>query len=226
VLRHRQAGAASREQLILGAIVALFCAALVAVFRQSVTWGFIIVGTSLAAGLLVLVFGYFHTVREERRRGEACKADLERAAAEQGAAIEAVFSGRGEGGYAAFGVAGAARKLLHARESYQKDRVSVFDFDQLTSAFARPDGKDRFRLEIRARLGDSPSQRAARFVTVEQREEAGRWVEVLKPHLGDKARFVESESDLPKESRESGIGKRESGKESRKSLSGSPPPRE
>lgn len=191
-MRHRQAGSSLGEQLIYYALVALGITVLAVAFSHSLAWGFTIVGVSLGAGLLVFAFGLFQMRREERRREEGCRADLERAAAEHNAAIEAVFFGRGEGGYAAFGVAGAARKLIHARESYQKDRTRVLEFDQLAAAFARPDGENRYRLEVRARPGDRGSQRAALFVTVTGREEAGRWVQVLQPHLEDRVRFVET----------------------------------
>ena len=190
-MRRSQAGALF-EQLFAFAVVAVYCVLLAVTFRQSLVTGFVMIGLTIVFGLLIFAFAWFRERREKRRREQGCRDDIARAAAEHNAAIEAVFIGRGEGGYAAFGVAGAARKLIHARESYEKDRVRVLDFDQLSAAFARPDGGERFRLEARVRPADKSPQRAALFVAVLQRDEAERWVQVLQPHLGDKVRFVET----------------------------------
>lgn len=195
-MRHSQAGSALGEQLIAYAVMALYCALLAVTFSQSLVAGFSIIGLTIVVGLLIFAFGYFRDRQAERRLVEARRFDLEKAAADHNAAIETVFVGRGEGGVVAvFGVAGAARKLIFARETYQKERTRVLDFDQLSAAFARPDGENRYRLEVRARPGDRGSQRAALFVTLMRREEAGRWVQILQPHLGDRVRFVETADD-------------------------------
>lgn len=190
-MRRGQAGTLF-EQLFAYAIVAVYCAMLAVAFSQSLGLGLGMIGVTLAVALLIFAYACFRERREQRRREQGCRADLARAAAEHNAAIETVFIGRGEGGYAAFGVAVAAHKLIFARESYEKDRVRVHEFEQLAAAFARPDGKHRYRLEARARSGDKSPQRAALFVMVTQREEAERWVRVLQPHLGDRVRFVET----------------------------------
>jgi hypothetical protein len=90
----------------------------------------------------------------ERARVDARLADLEKAALARGAVIEALFIGEGQGGVAAFGVAGAARTLFFARETYEKDRTRALEFDQVGAAFARPDGESRYRLEVRTASGN------------------------------------------------------------------------
>lgn len=191
-LRRHQSGSALGEQAIFYALVALCVVGFVSVFSQSVLWGFILVGVSLAGGLLLLAYGYFRMKREGRLRVERCRAKLEKAAAEQGAALDAVFLGEGEGAMTGFGVAGAAGKLVYAHNGYRQPDLAVLDFGELTAAFARPDGGNRYRLEARTRPGDDRSPRSTLFLRVESREEAERWVQVLQPHLGNRVRFVET----------------------------------
>jgi len=188
-LRCHQSGSALGEQVIFYALVALCVVGLVSVFSQSVFWGFVIVGVSLAGGLLLLAFGYFQLKRGERRRVEHCRAKLTRAAAAQGATLDAVFLGEGEGVTTGFGIAAAARKLFYAHNGYRKPDLAAIDFDDVAAAFARPDGQNRYRLEARTGSGDG---RKALFLSVESREEAARWVQVLQPHLGERARLVET----------------------------------
>lgn len=191
-MRRGQAGALF-ERLFGYAVVVLYCVLLAMTFRQSLVTGFVMIGLTVAIGALIFAFAYFR----ERRAGsafvEARRADLEQAAAAHNAVIEAVFVGQGEGGLVAvFGVAGAARKLIFARETYQKERTRVLEFEQLAAAFARPEGENRYRLEARVRTEDARSPRAALYLRVERREEAERWVRVLQPHLGDRVRFIET----------------------------------
>ncbi len=190
-LRQHLSGSAPGEQLILYALMALCLVGLVAVFSQSVLWGFIIVGISLATGLLVLAFGYYQLMRAPRRRVEQCRTKLEKAAAAHNLDLDAVFLGEGEGATTGFGVAAAARKLVYAHNGYRQPHLAVFDFGELAAAFARPDGK-RYRVEARMRAGDGRAPRAALFLRVEGREEAECWIRLLKPYLGERARFVEA----------------------------------
>jgi hypothetical protein len=194
-MRRSQAGGALYEQLFAGAVVVLYCVLLVVAFNQSLALGFGMIGFTLVVAVSIFAFGYWHDRRTVRRREQGCRDDIARTATEHNAVIETLFIGRGEGGYAAFGVAGAARKLIHARESFEKDRIRVLEFDQLSAVFARPDGGERFRLEARVQPIDKGPQRAALFVADLQRDEAERWVQVLQPHLGERARFVESVTD-------------------------------
>lgn len=190
-MRRLQSGSALGEQLIFYALVALCVIGLAAVFSQSVFWGFVIVGLSLAGGLLVLAFGYFQMKRGARRRAAQCRAKLEKAAAAHNVALDGVFLGEGEGAHTGFGVAGAARKLVYAHNGYRQPDLAVLDFDRLAGAFARPEG-DRFRLEVRLRPDGDRSPRSRLFLSIESREEALRWVQALKPHLGERAKFVET----------------------------------
>lgn len=194
--RSRQAGSAIGEKLIVCAVMGLYCVLLLSAFSQSLAAGFGMIGLTIAVGALIIAYGYLRDQRAERARVDARLSDLEQAAIAHGAVIEAIFSGRGEGGaVAVFGVAGAAGKVFFARESYEKDRTRVIEFDRLAAAFARPDGENRYRLEIRTSPGEDRSPRAALFLRVESREEAERWVQVLQPYLGDKVRFVETVTD-------------------------------
>ena len=191
-MRRGQAGALF-ERLFGYAVVVFYCVMLAVMFSRSLVSGFVMIGFTIAVGLLILAFAYFR----ERRAGSAFvaarRADLEKAAAAHDAVIETVFVGEGEGRLVAlFGVAGAARKLIFARETYRKERTRVLEFDQLTAAFARPDGEDRYRLEVRTRAADARPPLDALYLKVGQREEAERWVRVLQPHLGDRVRFVET----------------------------------
>ena len=196
-MRRRQAGALI-EQLFVGVVVVFYCALLALSFNRSLAAGFGMIGITIAIGLLILAFAWHQERRAERRLVEARRSDLEKAATEHNAAIETVFMGRGEGwAFSAFGVAGAARKLIFARETYERERTRVLDFDQLAAAFARPDGENSYRLEVRTRAGDGRSPRAILFLRVGQRTEAERWVQVLQPHLGERARFIETADALP-----------------------------
>jgi hypothetical protein len=196
-MRPRQAGSAAGEQLITYAVVALYCVLLAVSFSQSLATGFSMIGITIVAGLLIFAYAWHRERQAERKLVEDRRSDLERAAADHNAAIETVFMGRGEGwAFSAFGVAGAARKLIFARETDEKERTRVLEFDQLAAAFARPDGENSYRLEVRTRAGDDRSPRAVLFLRVEQREEAERWVQVLQPHLGERVRFVET-ADAP-----------------------------
>ena len=195
--RHRQAGSALGEKLIIVAVMGLYCALLLAAFSQSLVAGFGIVGLTIGIGALVIAYGHMRDQRAERARVASRLSDLERAATAHDAVIDALFIGRGEGGVvAAFGVAGAAGKLFFARETYENDRTRVIEFGQVAAAFARPNGEDHYRLEVRSRPGDGRSPRATLFVRVESREEAGRWVDTLKPHLGDRAKLVDTADEL------------------------------
>ncbi|HUF80367.1 MAG TPA: hypothetical protein VMN03_04460 [Burkholderiales bacterium] len=185
-----QRGSASGERLILLAVAALVVTLLVVTYSRSPAAAFAITGVSFGAGLLVFGFGYFRDRRRERGRVERCRRALEEAAAAQQAALDASFYGAAQAGPAAFGVAGAARKLYYARHDW-KVFLETLDFGQLTAAFARPDGAGRYRLEVRTRPGDAPP--AAYFLTTGRREEAERWVRVLEPHLGPRAKMVEAE---------------------------------
>jgi hypothetical protein len=195
-LRRHQYGSALGEQAIFYALVALCVVGFASVFSQSVFWGFVILGVSLAGGLLLPAYGYFRMKREGRLRVERCRAKLEKAAAGQGAALDAVFLGEGEGAMTGFGVAGTAGKLVYAHNGYRQPDLAVFDFDELTAAFARPDGGNRYRIEVRVRSRDGRAPRAAMFLRVEGRAEADRWVQVLKPHLGERVKFVASADEL------------------------------
>ena len=196
-MRWHQAGSAAGEQLITYAVVALYCVLLAVSFSQSLATGFSMIGITIVAALLILAYAWRHERQAERRLVEARRSDLEKAAADHSAVIETVFMGRGEGwAFSAFGVAGAARKLIFARETDEKERTRVLEFDQLAVAFARPDGEKSYRLEVRTRAGDDRSPRAVLFLRVEQRAEAERWVQVLQPHLGERVRFVET-ADAP-----------------------------
>lgn len=196
-MRRRQDGSAAGEQLITFAVVALYCVVLAVSFSRSLAAGFSMIGLTLAVGLLIFAYAWRRERQAQLKLVEDRRSDLARAAAEHGAAVETVFMGRGEGwAFSAFGVAGAAGKLIFARETYEKERTRVFEFEQLAAAFARPDGDKGYRLEIRTRAGDDRSPRAALFLRVEQRTEAERWVQVLQPHLGERVRFVET-ADAP-----------------------------
>ena len=189
-MRRGQAGALF-EQLFAYAVAAFYCVMVVVAFSQSLVTGFVLIGLTIVFALLIFAFAYFRERRMGRAFVDARRADLEKAAADHNAVIEADFVGQGEGGLVAvFGVAGAARKLFFARETYQKERTRVLEFDQLDAAFARPDGENRYRLEVRVRADEERAPRVALFVRVEQRAEAERWVQVLQPHLGDRVRFV------------------------------------
>ena len=188
--QRRQHGSSIGEQLIMLALAALCVVLAVVTFSYSVTAGFTIVGIAVGMGSLIFVLGALRDRRVERRREERCLSELERAAAAQHAAVEATFLGREHGGPAAFGIAGAARKLIYARDGSPQVHVAVLDFDTLTAAFARQDGKNGYRLEIRAR-GDGESPREALFLTVEKRAEAERWIGVMEPYLQGRVRMVE-----------------------------------
>lgn len=191
-MRRLQSGSALGEQLIFYALLALCLVGLAAVFSQSVFWGFVIVGVSLAGGLLVLAFGYFQVKRGARRRAAQCRAKLEKAAAAHNLDFDAVFLGEGEGAMTGFGIAGAAGKLVYAHNGYRQPDLAVLDFDRLAGAFARPDGDKRYRIEARMRPDGDRSPSSPLFLRIESREEAVRWVQALKPHLGDRVRFVET----------------------------------
>ncbi len=191
--QRRQHGSSFGEQLIMLALAALFVVLAVATFRHSVTAGISVVGLAVGVGSLVFVLGVLRDRRVERRREERCVSELERTAAAQHAAVDAIFLGRREGGPAVFGIAGAARKLIYAREGSPQIHVTVLDFDTLAAAFARPDGKNRYRLEIRARASGAPP-REALFLTVGKRADAERWISVLEPYLGRRVRMVEGEN--------------------------------
>lgn len=191
-MKHPQAGSASGEQLIVWAVMVLYGVLLVVAFSQSLVAGFGMIGFTIGVGALIIVYGHFRDQRMERARVEARLSDLEQAALAHGAVIEALFTGRGEGGVAVFGVAAAAGKIFFARETGGKDRARVVEFSQAAAAFARPDGESRYRLEVRSRPGEDRAPRPALFLTVESRDEAARWVQVLKPHLGERAKFIET----------------------------------
>lgn len=193
-MTRRQYGSALGEQLIMLAMVALFIAVAAAAFSYSPVYGFIMIGAALGAGLLIFTFGVLRDRRMERLRVARCRLELERVAAAQETALESTFFGEAQGGPAAFGVAGAARKLIYARHDFQRVFSDVLEFDQLSAAFARPDGEGRFRLEVRARANADRSPREPLFLTVAGREEAERWVQVLAPHLGARAKMVALDS--------------------------------
>ncbi|MBI3043155.1 MAG: hypothetical protein HYY78_10060 [Betaproteobacteria bacterium] len=196
-MRHRQAGSALGEKLIIVAVMGLYCALLLGAFSRSLVAGFGMVGLTIGIGALVIAYGHMRDQRAERARVNARLSDLEQAALAHGAVIEALFIGRGEGGaVAAFGVAGAAGKVFFARETCEKDRTRVVELAQIAAAFARPDGEDRYRLEVRSRPGEGRSPRATLFVRVESREEAGRWVDTLKPCLGNRVKLVDTADEL------------------------------
>ncbi len=196
-MRHRQSGSAFGENLIVLAVMVAYGLMLMLAFSQSLAAGFGMVGLTIAAGALIFTWGILRDQRRERARVDARLSDLEQAALARGAVIEALFVGQGESGVAAFGIAGATRAIFFARETYEKNRTQAVDFDQVAAAFARPDGGNRYRLEIRIRPGDDRSSRAALFLRVESREEAERWVQVLEPHLGGRAKFI-STADEPR----------------------------
>jgi hypothetical protein len=197
-MRQRQGGSSLSEQLFVCAVVVFYCVMLAVSFGQSLATGFSMIGLTIATGLLIIAYAWHSERKAARKLVEARRSDLAKAAADHNAAIEAVFMGRGEGwAFSAFGVAGAARKLIFARETEEKERTRVFEFDQLAAAFARPDGEKSYRLEVRTRAGDDRSPRAVLFLRVEQRAEAERWVQVLQPHLGERVRFVETADDPP-----------------------------
>lgn len=187
-MRSRQSGSALGEQLIVGAVMVLYFGLLAIAFGQSLSTGLVVIALTVAAALAILVFGVSRDRREARRRAQRCREKLEQAAAAQGAALDTVFLGEGEGALTGFGIAGAAHKLFYAHNGYRKPDLAVLDFSGVAAAFARPDGQNLCRLEVRTGSGDG---RAALFLRVESREEAERWVQVLQPHLGERVRFVE-----------------------------------
>lgn len=190
-MRRSQAGALF-EQLFVYGVMVLYCVLVAVAFSQSLALGFGMIGLTIAVGAMIISWGQLRDRRVERERVEARMRDLEQAALAHGAVIEAVFTGPGEGGVvAAFGIAGAAGRIIFARENYRKDRSSVFGFGEVTAAFARPDGGN-YRLEVRVRPQDGGAPRVAIFLRVGAREEAERWVRVLQPHLGDRVRFMET----------------------------------
>ena len=193
--RGRQRGSSLGEQLILYAMGALLVTLLVIAYGHSPAYAFAMIGIGLATGALVMAFGLFRDRRAARRRVERCRSGLEAAAAAGRAALDASFFGAGQGGPAAFGVAGAARKLFHARDDVPKVVVKVLEFDELAAAFARQDG-NRFRLEVRTRTGGDEPARAALFLTVDRRQEAERWIQALAPHLGARAKMVETKDEV------------------------------
>jgi hypothetical protein len=195
-LRHHQSGSAFGENLILLVVFVLYGLMLVLAFSQSLAAGFGLVGLTIGVGAMIVVWGQRRDRRMERARVDARLSDMEQAALARGAVIEALFIGQGESGMAVFGVAGATRTIFFARETYQKERVHAVEFEQVAAAFARPDGENRYRLELRIRPGDDRSPRAALFLGVESREEAGRWVQVLEPHLGGRAKFISAADEL------------------------------
>jgi len=193
----RQGGSSLSEQLFVCAVVAFYCVMLAVSFNRSLAAGFGMIGLTLAIGLLIFAYAWRRERQAQRKLVADRTFDLEKAATDHNAAIDAVFMGRGEGwAFSAFGVAGAQRKLIFSRETYEKERTRVLEFEQLAAAFARPDGKNSYRLEVRTRAGDDHSPRAALFLRVEERAEAERWVQVLQPHLGERVRFVET-ADAP-----------------------------
>jgi hypothetical protein len=194
-IRHHRPSRGFAESLIVLAVMVAYGLMLVLAFSQSLAAGFGMVGFTIAVGALIFTWGIMRDQRNARARVDARLSDLEQAALARGAVIEALFIGQGDGGMAAFGVAGAARTVFFARETYQKDRVQAVDVDQVAAAFARPDGENRYRLEIRIRPGDDRSPHAALFLGVENREEAERWVQVLEPHLGDRVRFIATDEN-------------------------------
>jgi len=191
-----QSGSAFGENLIVLAVMVAYGLMLVLAFSQSLAAGFGMVGFTIAAGALIFTWGILRDQRRERARVDARLADMEQAALARGAVIEALFIGQGGEGVAAFGVAGAARTIFFARETYQKDRVLAVEFDQVAAAFARPDGENRYRIEIRIQPGYDRLPSAALFLGVESREEAERWVQVLEPHLGGRAKFISAADEL------------------------------
>jgi hypothetical protein len=199
-----QSGSAFGENLILLVVFVLYGLLLVLAFSQSLTAGFGMVGFTIVVGAMIFVWGTLRDQRRERARVDALLSDLEQAALARGAVIEALFIGRGESGVAAFGVAGAAATIFFARETYEKDRTRAVDFGQVAAAFSRPDGEGRYRLELRIQPGDDRKPRAALFLRTESREDADRWVQALKPHLGERVKFVASADELhPKSKGES-----------------------
>jgi hypothetical protein len=193
----RQGGSSLSEQLFVCAVVAFYCVLLAVSFNRSLAAGFGMIGLTLAIGLLIFAYAWRRERQAQRKLVEDRRSDLARAAAEHHAAVDTVFMGRGEGwAFSAFGVAGAAGKLIFARETDDKERTRVLEFDQLAAAFARPDGGKSYRLEVRTRAGGDRSPRAVLFLRVEERAEAERWVRVLQPHLGERVRFVET-ADAP-----------------------------
>ena len=188
--RCHQTGSSPGELVVMLALGALLIAVVAAVFSYSPLHGYTLLGVAAGVVALVVTFGLLRDRRMEGRRVERCREELEHAAAALPAALEATFYGAGQGGPAAFGVAGAARKLIHARHGEPRVHVTVLDFDQLAAAFARTDGK-RLRLEVRMRRSDGHGAADALFLLVDGRDEAARWVRVLQPYLGERAKLVE-----------------------------------
>lgn len=188
--RRCEGGSSSGETLIGLAMAALAFTLVAVAFSRSTAYGFAVL--AIGAGTAMLVFVYA-VVREWRRAHQSetrIRSAMDRAAAERQGMIEATFFGEAQGGTAAFGVAGTARKLVYARGGFQKVSVTVLDFGQLAAAFTRPD-RDRFRLEIRTQASAGGSPREAFYLLVAKRADAERWVEVLAPHLGDRAKLLE-----------------------------------
>jgi hypothetical protein len=184
-MMRRERGSASGEQLILAALAALFIGGTVALWFHSPAHAYTLIALAVTAAVLAFTTGILRDRRNERMRAERCRLELARAAAAKQAAIEATFTGKGQAGHAAFGVASAAGKLFYAREGHPF-RVETLEFTEIRAAFARADG-DRFRLEVRAEKAAEPL-----YLTVAQRGEAERWVATLAPHLGARARMVDA----------------------------------
>jgi len=197
-MKWRQSGSSFGEQLIMLAMMALVITMVAVAFSRSMAYGLAVVGIGLGTAMLVFVYGIVREWRMAHRREQRIRTEMERAAAQQQAALELTFFGEAQAGQAAFGVSSAARKLIHARDGFQKVAVTVLDFDQLGAAFARPE-RDHFRLEVRTRAGEGGSPRESFHVLVPKRDDAERWVRALAPHLGERARFLtEPTKDEPK----------------------------
>jgi len=194
-MNRRQGGFSTVEIITMLVMAALVITMLAVAFRRSLAYGLAAVGVGLGTAMLVFIYAVVREWRTSHQREKRIRSEMERAAATLQAALEATFFGDPQVSPAAFGVAGAARKLLHARDDLSRVAVAVLDFDEIAAAFARPD-RTRFRLEVRTRGGPGGGNREAHFVLVARREDAERWVRVLAPHFGDRVRLL---TELDKE---------------------------
>jgi hypothetical protein len=187
-----QRGTALGERLIMITLAVLFIGLFAATYSHSPKAAFAITGGAAGVGAGVFAYGYYRDRRMMLERKARCVQALEQAAAAEHTSLDAAFVDPGMA--AGFGVAGAVGRIFFAR-GFPAFAVVNIALDQVTAAFARPDGARGYRLELRVRPAVRGEPSPAHWVRTESLEEARRWVRALEPLLGARVKWVEHGKD-------------------------------
>ncbi|MGH8705121.1 MAG: hypothetical protein ACREUO_06855 [Burkholderiales bacterium] len=151
----------------------LLLGGLVALFAWSVWAG--MAGIVLIALWILWLVG--REALERRRLRSHCRAQLDRALAERGLGLDAVF--HNANGVAAIGIAAEGRRFVYA----SPDASESYDVEAIFEARARklPQGAYEIGISVPGRVTGKPYWQG---LIVRRRRDAVRWVETLKPCLG------------------------------------------